>query len=339
MPDAPVSSPGQPGNALERHPWLTFAVVGVAPALILSGNVLGQGVSLAALFPALAAVLVISAGDLPHPVPGHRQKRLLVAVGVVVVLLAVPLAKTALADPIYAALVSAVPAVLTAWILSGVYSPSAAIRDLVRALASTQAPRRALLLAALAPTLTVALSVLVCSRLPGIDVGPPRASSAGLLAAWIVTGVFSSALAALAWYGFVAHRLLGRLNPVAVGLALGAVQWFLVWGPTLRPATLADPFYFSRLAASLAVAVVGVWVYRRSAGSLLPVWLMGALLVAARGLAVLMVTPVVVARGDTLDEVFGAAVVAVALVVIVADHMWRRPPAAKAAASAPGSAA
>lgn len=332
MLDAPTSSPVQPESTLARHRWLTFAAVGLAPALLLSANVLGHSVSPAALFPALAAVLVTSSGDSPHPLPGHLHKRLLLATGVVVVLLGVPLAKTALTAPLYTLLVTVFPAVLAAWILSGVYSPSAAVRELVRALASARAPRRAYLVAALALPLAVAFSVLVCSRLPGIDVGPPRASSAGLLASWIVTGVFSSALAALAWYGFAAHRLLRRFSPVAVGLAIGAAQWLLVWGLELRPATLGDPFFVSRLASSLAVAVVGVWVYRRSAGSLAPVWLMGALLVAARDVAFLAVTPAVVARSDTFSEVFSVLTITAALGVIAAGRMWRRPVAEGAAA-------
>ncbi len=303
----------------------------MCPVVFLPLGVFGHSVSLAALFPALAAVLVVSAGDVPDPVPGHGAKRLLVAVGVSVVLLAVALAKTALADPLYTMLVTAFPVALTAWILSGVYSPSAAVRSMVRALASWRAPRPTYLVATLTPPLAVAFSVLVCSRLPGIDVGPPRASSAALLAGWIVTGVFSSALAAIAWYRFVARRLLRRFSPVAVGLVVGVAQWLLVWGPELRPATLGDSFFLSRLAGSLAAAVVGVWVYRRSAGSLTPVWLMGALLVAARDVASLMVTPAFVDRSDTFSEVFSAVTVAVALVVIVAGRMWRRPGAGEAA--------
>ena len=333
MSDAPTSPPDRPGSPLARHPWLTFVLVGMCPVVFLPLGVFGHGVSLAALFPGLAAVLVVSAGDLPDPVPGHGAKRLLVAAGVFVVLLGVALAKTALADPLYTVLVTAFPAVLAAWILSGVYSPSAAVRGLVRALASARAPRSAYLVAALALPLAVALSVLVCSRLPGIDVGPPRASSAGLLAGWIMTGVFTSALAALAWYGFATHRLLRRFRPLAAGLTIGAGQWLLTWGPELRPATLADPFFLSALTSSLAVAVVGVWVYRRSAGSLLPVWLMGALLLAARDLALLMVTPAVVARSDTFSEVFSAAAVAVALAATVAGRMWRRPAAGEAASA------
>jgi hypothetical protein len=314
---------------MSRHPWLSFLLVGCLPALLLSGNVLGHGISLAALFPALAAVLVTSAGDAPHPVAGDLQRRLLVAAGIVIVLLGVALARTAVEAPVYTALVTAVPAVLAAWVLSGVYSPSEQVRDLVRALASWRAPRSTLLVAALVWPSVVGLSILVCSRLTGIDVALPRESDWSLLAGWMVTGVFASALDALAWYGFATRRLLRRLSPLAVGLGVGGAQWLLVWGPELRPAALADPFFLSRLASSLAVAVVGVWVYRRSAGSLLPVWLMGALLVASRGLALVVVTPALVERSSTFSEVFSVVAVATALVAVVAGRMWRGPAAAE----------
>jgi hypothetical protein len=307
-----------------------FAVIGLAPAALLAGSVLARGVSLAALFPALAAVLVVSAGDPQQPVAGHAQKRFLTGAGVVVILLGVELAETRLASPAYALLVGAVPAGLSAWILSGVYAPSPAVRRLVRALMIVRAPRRAYLVAALAWPLAAALSIVVCSRLGGMRVSLPPASSLRLLGGWVVTGVFTAALTALAWYGFAARRLLRRLSPVVAGLLIGALQWLVVWGPSLHAATLTDPFFASRLAASAAAAVAGIWVYGRSRSSLLPIWLMDALSVASRDLALLVVTPVVAGRGDVLDELFAAAAVTVALVLLVAGRMWRRAAAPEA---------
>ena len=48
--------PGDDRGAIARHPWFTFVLVGVVPALLLSGNILAATVPLAALFPALAAM-------------------------------------------------------------------------------------------------------------------------------------------------------------------------------------------------------------------------------------------------------------------------------------------
>lgn len=109
---------------MSRSSWLTFVLVGLAPPLVLSGNVLGNSITLAALFPAVAAMLVIASDDEPRPLPEHAVKRLLVAVGVVVVLVGARLARSGLDSLPYKALVIGVPAVLAAWVLSGVYAPS-----------------------------------------------------------------------------------------------------------------------------------------------------------------------------------------------------------------------
>ena len=119
----------------------------MAPALVLSGNILASTVSLAALFPALAAALVASESDAAEPVPGDRARRLLLAAGVCV-LAEVRLVSTgfeALADM---ALVGAVPAALAAWVLSALRA-LARVPALVRPLVALRAPRAAYLVAAL----------------------------------------------------------------------------------------------------------------------------------------------------------------------------------------------
>ena len=316
---------------MSRHPWLTFVLVGLAPPLLLPGSVVGM---LATLFPAIAALLVISSDDQPQPLPEHRVKRLLVAVGVVVVLAGTRLAWTGLDSLPYKMLVIGVPVVLAAWVLSGVYAPSPEVRHWVRSLVATGAPRRVLLVAVLAWPLVAAASIAICAILPGLSAAPLRAASAGLLGTVIVTGVFTAALGALAWYGFVARRLLTHINPLAIGLLIGAVQWLVLWAPMARPATVVSPFFLLRLAGLAAAGVVGVWVYERSRGTLLPVWILGVLLIVSRDLAFLTVTPDTVAQTDTLPGVFAASQVAVALALVVAGRMWRRPEAARPAAGA-----
>jgi hypothetical protein len=180
-------------------------------------------------------------------------------------------------------------------------------------------------MAALAWPAAAALAVGVCALLPGMSLSPAGADL-DLLTGWIVPGVVGAALAAVAWYGFAARRLLPRLSPIATGLLVGAAQWLVTWATTLGWTGLADPFFLARLAGSAAAALVAVWVLLRSRGSLLPVWLLGALLPASKGIAFLLVSADVVGRADTLEQVFAVVQAAVAAALVVAGRMWRRPP-------------
>lgn len=316
--------PGDDRGVVARHPWLTFVLVGAAPALILSGSVLAATVPLAALFPALAAALVASEGGGAEPLPGDRARRLLLAAGVFVVLAEIRLARTGFEALAYMALAAGVPAALAAWVLSGACSPSPGFRALIRPLVALRGSRAAFLVAALAWPAAAVVAAVVCSRLPGISISPPRASSAGLLAGSLISGVVASALVAVAWYGFAAHRLLARLSPLATGLLVGAAQWLLLWGATLRLGGLLDAFYLSGLAGAAATGVAGVWVLTRSRGSLLPIWLMQTVLVAAGALAFLVVVPDLAGRANAFAVAFAATRAAVALALVVAGRMWRR---------------
>jgi len=320
---------------MSRSSWLLFMLVGLVPPLLLSRNVVSGSIALVALFPALAAMLVLSSDEAPRPVPGHGTKRLLVAVGVVVVVAAARLALTGLDGLLYKALAVGVPAVVAAWVLSGVYAPSPAVRRWVRSLVATGAPRATFLVAILAWPLVAAVAIAICATLPDLSVAPPRAATAGAIAATAVTGVFTAALAALGWYGFAARRLLLRLSPLETGLLLGVVQWLVVWGFTLRPDTVLEPFFLFRLAGFAAAGVAGVWVYGRSHGSLLPVWLLGLTLVVAQEWMYLTVTPDVVARTDTLPGLFAAGQVLVAAALVASGRMWWRPAATDTATPEP----
>lgn len=335
---AEARHPGKERGLAARHPWLTFLLAGVAPALLLSGNVLSSTVSLAALFPAFAAALVASDGDVPVPLPGDRARRLLLAAGVCVVLAEVRLAETGFAALPYTALVSAVPVALTAWVLSGAYAPSPGFRALVRPLAWARGSRAAWLVAALAWPAATAVAVAAAAALPGVDaVSPLRASAALPLTGWVVTGVVSSALVAVGWYGFAARRALPRLGPLVTGLLVGAAQWLVVWGTSLRPDDLTDRFLLAGLSGSVATGIAGVWVLERSRGSLLPVWILETLLVASGSLAYLAVLPGP-GRAEILTQALAATRIAVALALVVAGRMWRRPAAAEAdATSEPSS--
>lgn len=322
---------------MSRHPWLTFVLVGLAPPLLLSGNVLGHSVALAALFPAVAAVLIVGGGEAPQPVPGHLAKRVLMVVGIVVVQLGVALAETRLANALYAVLVAAVPVALTAWVLSGVYSPSPAVRRLVRALASP-ASRPAWLVAAIAGPVAGVVAVLACGLLPGTSVVSLRASAFGSLAGWTVAAVFSSALAAVGWYGFGARRLLGRFSPLAAGLVIGVMQYLVTWPPMTFGLGLPGRFELWRLAGAVAAAVIGMWVCERSRGSLLPVWLLGTLLIVSRDVAFLLTTTDDPVRIGTMFEVFSAVEALAAVALVVTGRMWRRPVTGHAAKPAPDAA-
>jgi hypothetical protein len=311
---------------MSRSPWLWFVLIGLVPALLLSGNVLGSSVALVALFPAVAAMLVLSSEDEPEPLPEYLTRRLLVAAGVVVVLVGARLAWTGLHGLVYKLLVTGAAAALTAWVLSGMYAPPPAVRRWVRSLVATGAPRAVVLVAALVWPLVTGAAVVVSAALPDVSIAAPHAESAArLLLILTVSGVFAAALTTLAWYGFVANRLAARLVPLATGLLIGVVQWLVVWGLDLWPLAVPDRYLLVRLAGSVATAVVAVWALERSRGSLLPVWLLGATLAVAQAVASLTVVADDVARTDTLHQMFVAGQLVVALVLVVSGRMWRRP--------------
>jgi hypothetical protein len=170
-----------------------------------------------------------------------------------------------------------------------------------------------------------ALAVAVCARLPGLSFDTGGRPGLDLLTGWVVPGVVGAALAAVAWYGFAARRLQPRLCPLATGLLIGAAQWVATWATALGWTGPAEPFFLARLAGSAAAALVAVWVLARSRGSLLPVWLLGALLPASMGAALLLVSVDAVARADTLEQVFALFQAALAAVLVLAGRMWRRP--------------
>jgi hypothetical protein len=272
-----------------------------------------------------AAALIASDGSAAEPVHGDRTRRLLLAAGVFVVLAEARLSRSGFGAVSYAALAGVVPAARAAWILSGACAPAPLLRALIRPLALLRAPRAAYLVAVLAWPVAAVVAAVVSSRLPGVTVSPPRASSAGLLAGWLISGVMGSALTAVAWYGFAARRLLARLSPLATGLLVGVAPWLLVWGATLRPDSLTDAFYLSGLAGAATTGVAGVWVFTRSSGSLLPVWLMETLLVAVGALAFLVVVPGLAGRASAFAVSFAATRAAVSLALVGAGRMWRPP--------------
>jgi hypothetical protein len=322
--DATGSAPAPgAGGAGPRTAWLTFLLAGLAPALILSGNVLGATVPLAALFPALAAVFATATGIEPRP--GDRPKRVLLAAGVIAVLGGATLARSGLGQPAYTAFAVGIPTALTAWVLSSAYSPSPAVRALVRPLTSTRGSRSAYLVAVFIWPGAAALSVAACSRIPDMSIAVDVSPGLDLLTGRVVPGVAGAALAAVAWYGFAARRLQPRLSPLTAGLLIGGTQWLITWSTAIGWSGLADPFFLTRLAGSAAAAIAAVWVLARSRGSLLPVWLLGALLPASTGVALLLVSVDAVARADTLEQVFSLVQVVLAAALVIAGRMWRRP--------------
>jgi hypothetical protein len=340
MLDDPSPSPVSAGGALKRHPWPAFALLGLAPVVAFAfGSVLVTADAFAAVFPALAAVLITGDGDALEPLPEHRTKRLFVAAGVFVILGGVRFAAMGFDSPVYAMVVVGAPSAIAAWILSGVYSPLPSVRRLVRGLASVRASRGAWLVAALAWPAAGALTVALLDRRPGFSVVAPGRSDLWLLAMWTMVGVFNSALMALAWFGFAARRLSPRLSPLATGLLIGAAQWLVVWTPTLRWNSPITPFFLSGVAGSAAAGVAGVWVLQRSRGSLMPVWLMGTLAYASRGLAFLAVHVGLHARSDGVSVAFATAEVALAVALVIAGRMWRRPATAEVPTPAADTAA
>ncbi len=238
-------SPGTPGS---RSSWS-----GLAPALILSGNILAATVPLAALFPALAAALDRVRAATPRPVPATGPG--------------------GSCSP---------PASSWCWRRSGWSRPASRLSPTWRW--SAPSPRRSPPGCSAARTRRRQGSGRSsgrsshcarrgrrtswrrsrgpwprwrpppsCSRLPGLSVAPPRASSAGLLAGWLIPG-----RSARPWSPSpgTASRHVGCW-PASARLATGLARRSRAVAPglgtsTLRPGACWTSFYLSGLAGAAA---------------------------------------------------------------------------------------
>ena len=153
------------------------------------------------------------------------------------------------------------------------------------------------------------------------DAGP---SPAHIILAALGAALVMALPAAMAWYRFAARRLLNRLSPLATAIVVGPLPWLAVLGPLLARESHLGWFIPLSVLSTLAAAIVAVWVYERSRGSLLPVTMF---LIAVDTVPIV----VVVWAGDRfgngagLDDLLLGAHCLLALVLVLRGGMWRRP--------------
>jgi hypothetical protein len=330
MSDAIAMNPelGRPPLALAmaRHPWRWFFAIALIPTVVVG---LPDSFSLFSEvntggFAVLAAVLVAWAGDAGEKTEPRGGRRLAVFLAVLVAWSAL----TWWSGRGTLGLVLGLPsAIFTAFALAAIYSPTAALRDLARPLLRQRAPWTTYAVALLAWPLLAGVAILI-SRLgttaPVQDFGggPSWHSDIGseVLAYAIVTAV----PVAIAWYGFAAHRLARRFSPLLVAALVGPPAWLAILLPlSLRWGDFA-PFATRTLLSEFAVAIVAVWVYQRSAGSLLPVAVVLTGAYTAPSIVYFWSGPRF-AMGNGLNYLIAGLECLLALGLAVQGRMWRTP--------------
>jgi hypothetical protein len=308
-----------PRRAIARHPWWWFFLIALVPTVVVAApgrlSVVAQ-VNVDG-FAVLAALLVARASDTEGKVQGRISARIVVFV----VALAVLLAMTGwlFGDP--ASLWLALPTCLfVAFALSGAYSPSVALRDLVRPLLHRRASAAAWAVALLAWPLLGAVGIAAS------HIGAPaNVQGEWYFPASIVPGaVFMALPVAIGWYGFAARRLLLRTSALNAALLVGLLPWLAVVLPLSVWSTPLSTFVLRTSLDGLALAVVAVWIYQRSRGSLLPVLVLLIETNVVAWAVFVWSAPRIYPSGRR-DLIMAGLHCAFALGLLLQGRMWRRP--------------
>jgi hypothetical protein len=327
----PSAQKEAPGRGIGIHPWRWFFLAALVPTAVVavSGSLMATSEVNTDGFALLAALLVARACDRSAPLPPAPTRRVVLFAGSLAAILAVVWQGS---DGIGAFVPHIFTAVVTAVALSGAYSPTQALRDLVRPLLHTRARRSAWLVALIAwPLLGVA--GVVISRL---GAAPTQAIGLGdLLGPWFVAGAIVAAIpATLAWYGFAAQRLLASRSALLTAVLVGLVPWLAVvlpasiWSDPVSRLVLGfshpfDSYVVRSCLGALASGVVGVWILQRSRPSLLPVlvFLSETTIVSW---AVFVWAGTRFGLGDGVSWLMVGLHWLIAVVLIAQGRMWRR---------------
>jgi hypothetical protein len=304
-------------RAIARHPWWWFFLVALVPtALVAAGG--SWSVSIFVItdgFAVLGALLVAWASDAAPKVTGRTGARIAVFLVTLIAFLAVT-------GWVYGAWVLALPtAVFTAVALSGAWSPTISLRDLVRPLLRLHASTAAWLVALLAWPLLGALTIAAS------HIGAPaNVHGESFLPASIIPWGFLVALpTAIGWYGFAARRLLRRTSAVNTALLVGLLPWIAVFAPrSIWSTPLVGDYGLRTSLDAFAFAIVALWVYQRSRDSLLPVFVLLAE-TAIVAWAVFAWSAPRIWGSDRQDLIAVGLHSAFALVLLLQGRMWRRP--------------
>jgi hypothetical protein len=233
--------------------------------------------------------------------------------------------------------------VVVGLVVSGVISPSEAVRRLARSLFAWRHRGVPLLgIAALLVPAALALVAVGGVRLAHLS-GHPQLVFVGSwtsAAVVFVAQLFALSPGVFAWYGFAAGRAAGRVPPLVVGLAVGLAG---VLPAQMAVSLITARFGFAyeggsdrvlNIAFVIALAIVAVWMTGRCRDSLLPIvvflasvgtgsYVTGAWVYA--GSDVVSGTPLgtggAIPTGAT--AVYACVTIVLALLVVVAGRMWR----------------
>lgn len=328
-----------PKGVIAGHPWWWFFLVALVPTVVVSlpGSLSYVFTIDVAGFAVFAALLVAWACETGEKAPRRSAVRLAVFAAVLAVWLAVIWALNGTAQDAVLVLPAAV---FTASAVAAVYSPTGALRELARPLFRLRADSAAWAVALLAWPLLAALGVLIVRAgvvHPASLVDPWGRGQLDLLLGGLASAVFMGLPTAIAWYGFAARRLLRRLSPLVTALIVGALPWLAVVLPLSIWSTPFNSFVLQTVLGAIVVTVVGVWVYRRSPASLLPVTAFLVLAYAVPSIVLFWAGPRF-AIGESVDWLMLALHGLLALALIAQGRMWRRPDATRpeSVAVAPG---
>jgi hypothetical protein len=275
----PSAQEEAPRRGLALHPWRWFYLVALVPTVVvaLPGSLSTTSQINTDGFALLAALLVTRACDRSEPLPAAMPRRAAIFAAALAVLLAVLWRGHNGIDGLVLPLFTIV---VTAVALSCAYSPTRALRELVRPLFQTRARWSAWLLGVLAWPLLGAAGIVI-TRL-GAQSEAVRLGG-DTLSPWFVAGAIAAAIpASLAWYGFAARRLLASRSALLTAVLVGLVPWLAIvlpasiWSDPLNQLVLGfshpfDSYVVRSCLGALAIGVVGVWIFQRSRPSLLPV--------------------------------------------------------------------
>jgi hypothetical protein len=326
------SSAGEsaPRRTLSRRPWLSFFLIALLPTVVVAAGGSLSGVVEVNVdgFAVLAALLVAWATGAEPKVQGRIGMRIAVFALALIVLLAVT---GWLFGDLFTLWLALPTSIFIAAALSGAWSPTVAVRDLVRPLLRVRASAAAWAAALLSWPLLGAVGIAVS------HVGAPaNVHGESYLPASLFAGALFSALpVTIGWYGFAAPRLLLRSSALITALLVGLLPWLAVILPLSVWSTPLNTYVLRSSFDAFALALVALWVYQRSRSSLLPVLV---LLVAANvvNFAVLVWWVPRVYQSGGRGLFMAGLHCALALGLLLHGRMWRRPMATPLSASGEG---
>jgi len=312
-------------RSIACHPVWWFLLLAVAPAAgIAYAPGLRNTVHFAPNFIVLPGTMLVAwAGDLRPKFARCRGRRTLVFACVLALCLT-PFAFGALPnglpDMILLTASWALAAAALAYLLACWFSPTAALRELVRPLLPGKRSLLPCLFAVVWPLLSYGLAMAAGHIWPqSYDAfgSPPPSYLTYLSMLWFelpyaFSGLMLGLPVVIVWYGFVARRLQGRLSPLLIALPLSLIA---SWGSIDGSVALG-------IAGSYAMVLVALALFRRSHGNLLPLVLLFTIAPVANIAALWSVR---LQTGLAYDITLIGLQWLAAGVFVVTGGLWRRP--------------